>query len=77
MVRFLVRKSDAGETVKEMISDIENIFNSQIQFLQLINRKRIKWLRSDGGDEFIGGKPQNYLKMKEFFTKLQQLIHLN
>lgn len=62
MVLFLNRKRQASDALKEMVMEIENLFNSKIENLHLIRRNSVKWIRSDGGGEYIGGNLHEWLK---------------
>lgn len=54
IVRFFRRKSEAAEVVVGMIQELETLFNSKVHDMTLIYRRVVKWVRSDGGGEYIG-----------------------
>lgn len=51
MFRSMQRKSQAPDALREIILEIENLFNSSISTLIVLNRKYVKWLRFDGWGE--------------------------
>lgn len=62
MVRFMKHKTETGGFVREMILEAESLFNETIGTLYLIRRKKVKWLRSDGGGEYISDTFSEWLK---------------
>lgn len=64
LLRFIRRKSQATETIQEMVNELETSFNSNIQMLKFINRKRVKWMRSDGGGEYLSRQLQTWFSQK-------------
>lgn len=54
LVRLIHHKSEAGGAVFEILTKLENLFNSETKNLTLINRNFMERLRSDGGGELIG-----------------------
>lgn len=71
MVRFIRRKSLAAPCVKEMISEIENLFNEKIDNLLIVNRPKVKWLRSDGGGEYISRELTSWLREKGIVQEMK------
>ena len=53
MVRFLRRKNQAADALQEMILEFQSWFNSTVSRLSVLNRRKVKWLRSDGGGEYV------------------------
>lgn len=53
MIRFIWRKSEAYELVKEMILEIESVFNEETALVTFVRRKTVTWLRSDGGGGYL------------------------
>lgn len=52
MVRLI--KCGAAGSVSQMIIYLEKIFNDKLLNLNLINRKSVKWIRSDEGGKCVG-----------------------
>lgn len=64
MVRFMVRKNETAERLKEMICEMENLFTSKVKLLSCVNRNSVKWVRSDGGGEYVGHQLQDWFKRR-------------
>lgn len=64
MVRFLKRKMDARDAVKEMMYEFENLLSSKICNLSLIERTKVKWIRSDGEGEYNEKSFTSWLRAK-------------
>lgn len=64
LVRFVNLKNEVAEAIIEMIREIENLFNFKTQNLMSVSRNIVKWVKSDGGGEYVGHKLQNWLKQK-------------
>lgn len=65
LVRFLYLKSEAGDGVIEMIKEIQTLSHSRIGTLTSTNHKTVKWIRSDGGGEYMGHEFQNWIKKRD------------
>lgn len=64
IARFLARKSETGDAVVEMVHELENLLNGSLQRLTSINRNTLKWMRTDGGGEYIGTEFQEWIKRR-------------
>ena len=53
-----------------MITEVENLFNTRIGKLTTINRNSVKWIRSDGGGEYIGVEFQNWIKARRIVHEI-------
>lgn len=53
MVKFILRKSQAAEALPEMIKELSSLYEGTIKRLSIMNRAHVKWLRSDGGGEYV------------------------
>lgn len=47
-----------------MIRRLENLFNARVGTLSCVYQNIVKWLRSNGGDEYVEHEFQNILKEK-------------
>lgn len=68
--RFVHRKSEIGDTVIEMIRESENLFYSKTGVVVSMNPNLAKWVRSNGGGEYVGHKFPNWLKQRGIAHKL-------
>lgn len=61
LMGFIKGKSEGGNEEIEMNRELENLFNSRANTLTTINRNSVKWLRTNGGVEYIGKEFLNWL----------------
>lgn len=73
LIRFLRRKSKASEAVQEMVKEIQNLFNTNVSHFMIMNRKNVKWLRSDGGGEYISKVARAWMKENGIVHELTTL----
>lgn len=64
LVRFIHHNVEAANEVLEMLTEIENLCNSRVRKMSFVNRKNIKWMRTDGGGECIGSIFQRWLRIR-------------
>ena len=64
MVKFIKKKDAAADHVKDMIISMETLLNAHVETLLDLKRKRVNWLRSDGGGEYVGSSFGNWMKNK-------------
>lgn len=69
-VRLVGRKNQAADSVKEMRAESENMFPANLTKLVVMNRPGLKWLRSDGGSEYLCNRLQSWLKEKGIVHEL-------
>lgn len=62
LVRLINGKSETGSAGIEMITEMENSFYQKTEMLKCVAGNIVKWLRSDGGGEYIRHHFQNWLK---------------
>lgn len=53
MVRLIRRNGQATHSLKEVILEIENLFNGSVSRLIVPNRKKLRSVRSNGGAEYV------------------------
>lgn len=70
MMRFMKHKADTGEFVEEMILEAENVFNETIGTLYPIRRKKVKWIRSNGGGKYIAGTFREWFRALGTFHEI-------
>lgn len=70
-VHFVRSKSETGDAVIEMIREIENLFNSKTGTVVGLNRNLEKWVRTDGGGEYVGHKFQTWLRQSVIAHELK------
>lgn len=59
MVRFVGRKSEVAIAVMRMVNELECIMSSKLLHLTGVQRNNVKWLRTDGGGEYVENEFQN------------------
>lgn len=64
LVRFVARKSNAADTVIQMVRELDNLLNGSLRWLSSINRNTLKWVRTDGGGEYIGNDFQERISRR-------------
>lgn len=53
VMRFLCPKNDAPDALKAMMQEMEQTFQSTVENITLMNRHKIRALRTDGGGEYL------------------------
>lgn len=53
-----------------MITELETVFNANIQNLNISNRLKLKWLRSDGGGEYVSNEVRSWISEKVISSEL-------
>lgn len=61
-VSLMRRKLQATDALRETSLDIENLFKSCTSILIVLNGKHVKWLRSDGGGEYVCKNLREWLR---------------
>lgn len=61
-VQFIRRKSQAADSLKDTITELQNEISASVNKLVIMNRTKIKWLRSDSGGEYVCTCLQSWLK---------------
>lgn len=61
MERFEKRKSMVGDSIMEMIKVLENTFNKRLHAIFSIERRYVRWFRTDGGEEYSQKGLQDWL----------------
>ena len=64
MVRFLKRKAEAVKALKVMITNIETLFNTDVKNVTMLNRTKVKRLRTDRGGEYLTNDLKRWLEEK-------------
>lgn len=64
LVRFVNLKSEVADALIDMVRELENLFNFKTQEIRSVNRNIVKWVKSDGGGEYVGHKLQYWLKQR-------------
>lgn len=64
LIRFVDRKSQVADSVVEMVLELESLFTFKTGKMICINRNNVKWLRTDGGGEYIGDEFKSWLQRR-------------
>lgn len=70
LVRFLHRKSETAKVGIKMMKELKISLNSKIIQLTSLNRKVMKWVRSDSGGKYVGLEFQKWVRQRGIVYKL-------
>lgn len=64
MVRFVGRKREVAGAAIGAVKQIKNIMNGSLLHLTSAHQNNVKWLKTDGGSEYIGCDFQNWVTQR-------------